>query len=187
MNRRSKIVVLSAIGITTLVLTTGWSVLAGNPWPPEPYQVYALAGAWAEMSDLDQAGAITIMLYSPDDPRSAMGSVLSTEINSDPTFGGMIPGATSQTPWFGTYQRTGPNSFQSKVVSYVKKDEKPTSVVLVVVVIEVAATMTSPNTLEAVGTAWSYSPDADKDGDGLPDVGEPPLNSFPIIQHARRI
>ena len=46
MNRKRKIVVVSAIAIVALGLSTGWSVLAGDGWPPEPYQVYWMAGQW---------------------------------------------------------------------------------------------------------------------------------------------
>jgi hypothetical protein len=58
MNRKRKIIVVSATGILALVLTTGWSVLAGDEWPPEPYQAYSSAGAWTCASDLEAPNGI---------------------------------------------------------------------------------------------------------------------------------
>lgn len=187
MNRKRKIVVVSAIVIVAFGLTTGWVCLAGDVWPPEPYQVYSVAGAWTETSNHDQPGDITIVTISPEDPRSGTGFVVATEINEDPTFGGTFPDATSQSPWIGTYVRTGPNSVQYKGVCYVRKDEKPKSMILAICVLEHTNTQTSPDTVEAVGTVSFYSPDSDKDGDGLPDAGEQPLMSVPITQHMKRI
>jgi len=187
MNRKRNITILSAIGILALVLTTGWSVLAGAAWPPEPYQVFSMAGAWTETSDLDEPGNITIITISPEDPWTGTGFVVATEISMDPTFGGQIPDATSQTPWFGTYVRTGLNTSQAKVVSYVRKDGKPKPIILGILVIEHTTTMTAPDAEEAVGTFSLYSPASDKDADGLPDAGEQPLMSLPITQHMKRI
>lgn len=187
MNRKRKIVVVSAIGLVVLGLTTGWDVLAGDIWPPEPYQVYSAAGAWSETSDLDEPGHITIVTLSPEDPRTGTGSVLVTEINTDPTFGGQIPEATSVTAWFGTYVKTGPNTGRSKVVRYVRKDEKSKPVILDIHVVETALTQTSPDTIETVGIWLAYSPDSDKDGDGLPDADEQPHLSLPITQYLKRI
>jgi len=187
MNGKRRMIVVSAIGMLALLVTTGWSVLAGEPWPPEPYQVYSAAGAWIETSDLDQPGDITIVTISPEDPRTRTGFVVATDINSDPTLGGAIPDATSWTPGFGTYVYTGPNTDRCKAVFYVRKDEKPKPVILAIGVLENASTQTSLDTIESVGTLSLYSPASDKDGDGLPDAGEQPLMALPITQHMKRI
>lgn len=187
MNAKRKVALVSLTSLTVLVLTTGWSVLAGAAWPPEPYQVYSPAGAWTEISDLDQPGDISIVTVSPEDPRTGTGFVVATEINIDPTLGGAIPDATSLTAWFGTYVNTGPNTAQFKGVSYVRKDEKPKPIILAICVLEHTSTQASPDTIEAVGTLSLYSPDSDKDGDGLPDANEQPLMALPITQHMKRI
>ena len=155
--------------------------------PPEPYQVYSAAGSWSETSDLDHPGDITIITLSPEDPRTGTASVLVTEINQDPTFGGQIPNATSVTPWFGTYFTTGLNTGRSKVVRYVRKVEKPKPIILDIHVVETTITLTSPDTMEAVGTWLAYTPASDKDGDGLPDANEQPYYSSPITQFLKRI
>jgi len=187
MNRKRKIVVVSAIGIVALGLTIGWDVLASDAWPPESYQVYSVAGAWTETSNYDQPGDITIVTFSPEDPRTGTGFIVATEINEDPTSGGDFPDATSQTPWFGTYVKTGPNTYRSKGVCYVRNDEEPKPIILYILVIEGTGTPTSPDTMEIVGTVSFYSSDSDKDGDGLPDADEQPLDSGPITQHMKRI
>jgi hypothetical protein len=188
MNSKRKIIVVSAISIVALGLATGWDVLAGDVWPPEPYQVYSAAGTWIETSDLDQPGDITIVTLSPEDPRTGTGTVGVTEINNtDATMGGEIPDATSLTPWFGTYIKSGPDTARNKLVRYVRRDDKPRPVILAIHVVETTITQTSQDTMEAVGTWAAYSPDSDKDGDGLPDASEQPVFSAPIIQHLKRI
>jgi len=187
MNRKRNIVIVLAIGIVALVQATAWTVFAGDNWPPEPYQVYSPAGAWIETSDLDQPGNITIVTISPEDPRTGTGFAVATEINTDPTIGGSIPDATSLTALFGTYVKTGHNTFQGNGVFYVRKDEKPRPVILGIIVVENTITLTSPDTMEAVGTFSLYNSASDKDGDGLPDVDEQPLWASPITQHLKRI
>lgn len=187
MNRKRKMLVVSAVAIVALGLTAGWDVLAGDIWPPEPYQVHSPAGAWIETSDLDEPGDITIVTLSPEGPRTGTGSVLVTEINADPTFGGQLPDATSVTAWFGTYVKTGPNTSRNKVVRFVRNDDRPKPIILDIHVVECTTTLTSPDTMEAVGTWLAYSPESDKDGDGLPDAGEQPHLSLPITQHLNRI
>jgi hypothetical protein len=184
MNGKRRMIVVSAIGMLALLVTTGWSVLAGDTWPPQAYQAYSPAGAWI---DLDGSGDISIVTLSPEDPRTGTGCGIVTEIDMDPTFGGMIPEATSWSPGFLTYVVTGPDTARVKGVYYVKKDEKPKPTILNLLVIEMTPTMTAPDTMDYQATISVYDLAADKDGDGLPDADEPPLMSLPLAGHMKRI
>jgi len=181
MNRKRNIVFVSAIGIVALMLTTGWSVLSANAWPPEPMPVYSLAGTWLQTVTEDPPDAIDIVTISPEDPSSGKGFFVATDINPDVTAGGLWPEADSWTPWIGTYVRTGPGTWQFKLVCYVKKDTKPKATVLLIMVLEGTWTMSSPDVVGVAGTLSFYGIDQDSDGDGLPDEGQQANMSIPII------
>jgi len=189
MKKKPNTALAAIIALAAMFLvSTGWKVLAGDVWPPEPYLVYSAAGAWIETSDLDQPGDITIVTLSPEDPKTGTGSIGVTEINNtDPTMGGQLPDATSMTAWFGTYVKTGPDTAQNRLVRYVRKDEKSRSTILAMHVVETTTVQTSSDRMEAVGTWSAYYPDSDKDGDGLPDADAQPAVSYPITQHLKRI
>jgi len=104
MNRNRKIVVAAVLGIVALTVT-GWSMLAGDTWPPEAYQEFSPAGAW---SYSDGSGAVVILTLSPVDLNTGTGSGLTTPVTMDPTLGGAMPEATSLSHGFGTVVKIGP-------------------------------------------------------------------------------
>ena len=170
MNRKRNIIILSAIGITALVLTAGWSVLAGAAWPPEPYQVYWMAGQWTSPEVTN-----TLFRVGPEDQFGA-GLAESIKLSFDPTQGGMFPTATAATPVYQRYVRTGPNTWQLRGLIYFTDDAKPAPTILVIVVADKTATMTAPGELEVTETVSIYLGSQDKDHDGVPDTDETPAN-----------
>jgi len=186
MNRKRNIVFVSAISIVALMLTTGWGVLSGDVWPPDPMPVYSMAGTWFHTGDLEMPGEIDMVTISPEDPRTGKGFIVQTDVNPDFTVGGQMPEVTSWTPWFGTYVRTGSNTWQSKAVCYGKKDTMPKPTVLVIMILESTLTMTAPDAIESVDTVSVYDRAVrDKDGDGLPDEGQQPGVSLPATGHLK--
>lgn len=181
MNRNRNIEFVPAICIVVLVLTAGWGVLSAYAWPPEPMPVYSLAGTWLQTVDTDPPSAIDIVTISPEDPRSGKGFFVATDINPDVTAGGLWPEADSWTPWTGTYIRTGSDTWQFKLVCYVKKDTKPKATILLIMVLEGTWTMSSPDVVDVAGTLSFYGVEQDSDGDGLPDEGQQANMSIPII------
>jgi hypothetical protein len=183
MNRNKKIVVVSAFGLVALMLTTGWGVLAGAVWPPEPYQEYSGAGTWI-LANPDHL----ILTISPKDP-AGVSSVIGMTVTPDPTFGGAFPQATASALACGTAIRTGPNTDQLKVVRHAIKADTPRPAIQGIVVVEETATLTAPDEMEFHDITVSlYSAAADKDGDGLPDADELPIMVVPVpAGHARRI
>ncbi len=169
MNRKRNITILSAIGILALMLTTGWSVLAGDDWPPEPYEVYWMAGQWTSPENTN-----TLLRVGPED-QFGTGLAESIKLSFDPTQGGMFPTATAATPVYQRYVRTGPNTWQLRGLIYFTDDAKPAPTILVIVVADKTATMTAPGELEVTETATSYLGSQDKDHDGVPDPDETPV------------
>jgi len=184
MNRKRNIVFVSAISIVALVLTTGWGVLSGDEWPPDPMEVYSMAGTWFYTGDLETPGEINIFTISPEDPRTGKGFSVHIDVNPDFT-GGWMPEATSWTPWFGTYVRTGPNTWLIKGVCYMKNDTTPKPTILAIMIHESTFTMTAPDAIESVDTVSVYGADQDSDGDGLPDEGQQPGASLPGTGHLK--
>ena len=179
MNKTRKIVVIAALSIVTLAVT-GWSMLAGDAWPPEPYQEFSPAGAW---SYSDGSGAVVILTLSPVDLNTGTGSGLTTPITMDPTLGGAMPGATSLSHGFGTVVKTAPNTYRTRGINYVLKDGKPKPTILGMLIWEGTATLTAPDTIEiSWDTYLIFGAAADKDHDGLPDPGAQPLVSLPPFQ-----
>jgi hypothetical protein len=185
MNRKRNIAIVSALGIAALILTTGWNVLAGSAWPPESMTVYSVAGTWFHTGEGEPADEIDTVTISPEDPRTGKGFIIHTDVNPDFTAGGEMAEADSWTPWYGTYVRTGPSTWQVKSVCYVKNDTKPKPTVLLILITEGTWTMTATDAIESVGTLSIYSPDQDQDGDGLPDEGQLPLMETPIAGYMK--
>jgi hypothetical protein len=183
MNRNKKILVVSAFGLVAVMLTTGWGVLAGADWPPEPYPAYPLTGSWT-VANPDHL----ILTISPKDP-TGVSSVIGVILTPDPTFGGAFPQATDSALACGTAIRTGPNTDQLKVVRHAIKADTPRPTIQGIVVVEETATLTAPDEMEFHDVTVSlYSAAADKDGDGLPDADELPIMVVPVpTGHAKRI
>ena len=180
MNRSRKIVVVAALGVLALMVTTGWNVLAGAAWPPEPYQEYSFAGTW-----LEEGGSNLVVTVSPPDPKTGVGSFLGNWVTPDldPTGGGQYPEATSWSPWFGTYIMTGPDTAQTKGVLYVTKP----GTILDILVVEHTFTLTAPDRAESYVVLSRFSAAADKDGDRRPDEGEQPLWSQTFTGRIKRL
>jgi hypothetical protein len=181
MNSNRKIVVVATLGIVALGVTTGWSVLAGAAWPPEPYQEFSPAGSWTDLSSGGSVAALT-----PPDPRTGTGSGIEVLNEADPTSGGLIPEATSQSPWFYTYVRTGPNTYRIKGIMYTKEDSKPKPTILSIHVFEATATQTAPDLMDYTGAVSVYSPAADKDGDDVPDADEAPIRVWSSVTGTKK-
>jgi hypothetical protein len=198
MNGNRKIVVVSTVGIVALVLTTGWSVLAGDAWPPEPWQVNTMEGVWSVV-DNAAPGEFTIVVLGAEDPRTGTSSALLDTIGHDWTGNGLFADIESHTPWYGTRVRTGKDIVQGTSVIYFMKDTKPRPTVTWFAVYNETCTLTDPDTAEASGMLSIYSavehpghklgnlPNQDKNKDGLPDAGEKPILCIPRHGIAHRI
>ena len=173
-----------------LLLTIAWSAIAGNGWPPEPWQVCSLEGAWNIVSPDLAPGEILVGLYGAEDPKTGRASFLGRHANGDVSLGGMFPDAESGTSWFGTSIRTLPDTTQLTAVAYAMQDVKPRAVVTWIWVLNHTTTAIDADSSEWNGAISIYSanlPDQDKDDDGRPDEGEEPILCIPVSGTAHRL
>ena len=199
MNRKRKIVVVVAIGITALVLTTGWSVLAADGWPPEPYRICSLTGTWTIASPQFGPGEFGIGSYGPEDPTTGRVAGIVQSLGGDPSFDGLFPDGEWISPQYVTLVRTGDDTFQKTGIFYVTNNTKPRAAVTWISVLNLAAKVTDPDTYEWNGTLSVYSavahpghmfgnlPDQDVNNDGLPDEGQQPIVCMPMNGVCHRI
>jgi hypothetical protein len=199
MNRNRKIVAVSILAIAVLVVTAGWSVLAGAAWPPEPYQSCSLTGTWTVTSPQFGPGEFDIASYGPEDPKTGRVAGILQILGGDPTVSGLAPDGKWISPMYVTSVRTGPDTFQETSVFYLTNDARPRAAVTWILVVNVADKATDPDTLEWNGTYSVYSavehpghmlgdlPDQDKNNDGVPDEGQQPIVCMPINGVCHRI
>jgi hypothetical protein len=174
MNRNRKIVVVSVLALVALAVTTGWSVLAPAAWPPQPYKANSLAGLWTSTMGYD-----ILMMFGPED-QSGVGVCEAVHLSMDPTLGGMIAGATTDTPMYFKYVRTGSDTWQLKGLVYFKDSAKPKPNVLAICVFDdTTIRMTAPGEFELIMTRSLYLGSQDKDLDGVPDPGQKPVAVLP--------
>jgi len=169
MNRSRRIVAVSALAMMALIAMTGWSVLAGDGWPPERYEVYSMAGQWTSAENTN-----TLFRVGPED-QFGVGLAESIKLSFDPTVGGMIPTSVANTPVYQRYGRTGPNTWRLRGLMYFTDAAKPAPAILAIAVIDKTATMTAPGALEVTETVTMYLGSQDKDHDAVPDLGEKPI------------
>ena len=199
MSRKRKIVVASAISIAALVLTSGWSVLAGDGWSPEPWQVYSPTGAWIVTCAQFAPGEIAASTIGPEDPRTGRYSWTVRHINGDPTLNGLCADADGVSEWFGTALRTGPAQSQATGIMYLTKKNQPRDIVTWIVVtnrvekwvdadtFDYEATLSLYSAIEHPGHLFGNLPDQDKNNDGWPDEGQQPILCMPISGTCHRI
>ena len=169
MNRTKRILTVSVVAILVLVAATAWTVLAGDGWPPESYQLYWMAGQWTSPENPN-----TLLRVGPEDQFGA-GLAESIKLSFDPTVGGMLPTATASTPVYQRYVRIGPNTWQLRGLMYYTDAAKPAPTILAIVVVAKTATLTGPGELEVTETATLYLGSQDKDHDGVPDPDQKPV------------
>jgi hypothetical protein len=198
MNRKKRVLAVSAAAVLVLVLAAGWTVLAGDDWPPEVYQVSSPTGTWTVTSPQFALGRFGIASYGAEDLRTGRLSGVVELPGDDPTLDGLAPDGESVSPQYVTFVRTGGDTFQKTGIWYIVGSAEP-KVPAWILVLNVAARFTDPDTYEWEGTLSIYSavahpghqlghlPDQDMDNDGLPDEGQPPILCMPMNGVCHRV
>ena len=198
MNREKKLLAVSAAAILSLVLVASWTVLAGDGWPPEAYEVYSPAGAWTITSPGFGPEEFGVASYGAEDPTTGRVSGIVQTTGGDPTANGLMPDGESVTPQYVTFVRTGSDTFQKTGVFYVTRSAKP-AIATWILILNATAKFTDGDTYEWDGTVSIYSavehpghmfgnlPDQDRDNNGLPDEGQPPILCMPMNGVCHRI
>ena len=188
MNRNRKVVIV-ALGVVALAVATGWSIMASSAdWPPTPYQIQSMTGTWGGMGDpaADVQNSRVIWTMGAEDPVSGKGTWSMTYIVKDWTQGGQMA-ADYWTPGLGTYVRTGPNTWNAKLVGYAMKNTQPKPTLVAIMVREDTMTLTAPDALDDTYTLSFWMPDQDLNRNGLPDDGVPPVmkSKQPATDHLK--
>jgi hypothetical protein len=207
MNRKKRILVLSAAAVMAVALTTGWTVpfaalrasFAGDGWPPQQMEVYSTAGAWSITSPQWPSGVVGTLVLSPEDPRTGRYSWVGGPVNMDPTLNGLFPDAEAMSQWSGTGVRTASDECQVTGILYATKKNQPCDIVTWIWVSSETNKWIDADTLSCEGTCSYYSavehpghmlgdlPDQDLNDDGLPDEGQEPVFCVPYTGLLRRI
>jgi hypothetical protein len=199
MNRNKKALAVSAAAVLAVALTTGWTVFAGDGWPPQPMAVYSPAGAWSITCPQFARGELTTMTASPEDPRTGRYAWVTRHINGDPTANGLFPDAEAISEWSGSALRTAPDECRSTGVLYATKKSQPRDIVTWIWVLSETDQWIDADTFRFEGTLSFYSaiehpghmlgdlPDQDLNDDGLPDEGQEPVFCMPLTGLCHRI
>jgi len=199
MNRQMRILAVSAATIVAVALTTSWTVLAGNGWPPQPMEVYSPAGAWSVTSPQYPPGQVSVAIISPEDPRTGRFSFVGGPVNMDPTANGMFPDAEACSQWAGSGIRTAPDESQLTGILYFTKKNQPRDIVTWIWVENETDKWIDADTISCEGSISVYSaiehpghmlgdlPDQDLNDDGLPDEGQEPVFCIPFTALLHRI
>jgi hypothetical protein len=199
MNRNKRILAVSAAAVVAVALTTGWTVFAGDGWPPQPMEVYSPEGAWSVTSPQYPPGQVSVAIISPEDPRTGRYSFVGGPVNLDPTSNGMFPDAEAYSQWSGSGIRTAPDESQVTGILYFTKRNQPSDIVTWIWVENETDKWIDADTISCKGTISIYSaiehpghmlgdlPDQDLNNDGLPDEGQKPVFCVPFTGLLRRI
>jgi len=110
MNRKKNIVIISALGIVALMLTTGWNVLAKAAWPPESMPVYSLAGIWTTMIPVsEELASVNSFVIGTQDSEGIVYTVVGKHPQCSPTLLGTFPEGERLSDMMGYCVRTGAN------------------------------------------------------------------------------
>jgi len=183
--KRDKKLILAVIGLCTLLMMTGWSVVAqdNNNLPPEPWQGWPFEGTWIFTAPQLPDEVFTIQV-NPTNQQAGISSIVLDVINPTGNYFGLFPDAEDESPYVGTALRTGINTYEWTITAYLTKDAEPFDVITWIHVVSGTVVMLDQNTFEVDSVMSIYSavehpghafgdiPDQDKDCDGLPDEGE---------------
>jgi hypothetical protein len=109
-------------------------------------------------------------------------------INKNPTYFGMFPEAAFESDLFGQTIRTGQNSYETTLIVYATKNGPgPLQETARIGVGTVEWQVTDQDNLNGVATLAMYLGEQDKDGDGLPDEDEEPVNCMQFPYTGKRL
>jgi len=200
MKTKKNISLLIVICFSVLILATTWTVFAGNGTannPSNEYEKSILRGSSLDWSPVG-TWVVTVptpmgdetflhMIHAQDLTGTRYGGILWL-VNSNPTNFGMFPEVEDGSPWATQTVRTGPDSFESTMLTYgIKKSEGPVAETVTISIVNAKWTLTGPNTNEGESTLAVYMAAQDANGDGFPDEGEEPAACMAFTYTSRRL
>ena len=183
--KRNKKLIAPVIGLCTLLMMTGWSVVAqdNDNLAPEPWQGWQFEGTWIFAAPQLPEEVFTVQVV-PTNQQAGTYSMVLDVVNPTGNYFGLFPDAEDESPYVGTVMRTGKNTYDWTIAAYLTKEAEPFDVITWIHVVSGTVEMLDENTFEADSVMSIYSavehpghvfgdlPDQDKDCDGLPDEGE---------------
>ncbi len=178
---------VTALGAALLVLTQ----TAGSN---NKHAANKLEGTW--ITKVPGSPMVWTVVYAPTDPsgrRAAVKGSLQVRIPADVLFPGLPSAEDGSYDFVGEAVMTGPDTSKGTIVGYAIKKVTPSAdypfreQVQWIWVASGEAKFTGPGKTESTGTMAIYLPEADADGDGLPDPGQKPILSFPSAYPSVRV
>ena len=200
MKTKKNMTFMAVTVLVSLVLVTGWTVLADNGVKSEPsneYEKSILRGSGLEWSPVG-TWVVTVptpignetmlhMIHAQDSTGTRYGGLM-FEVTENPTTFGTFPDAENGSCWPSQTVRTGPDSFESTFIMYnIKKSEGPVAQTVTIGICNATWKLTGPNTNEGECTLAMYMAEQDVDGDGFPDEGQEPVACLPFTYTSRRL
>jgi len=147
-------------------------------------------GTWL-VSSPTPAGKILLLhsVHAQDLTGTNFGGTI-RQINSNPTYFGMIPNAEmgADDHWASQTVRKGLNSYESTLLYYsTRRGAGPLAEIVAINVVNASWTITGPDTNEGAATISTYLAAQDADGDGLPDEGQKPTICTPFTYTSKRL
>ena len=194
---KRNIVVSMVVVLVLLLSTTVWTVLGGAAAPGNTYESTIIRGEGLEWSAAGPwvctvptpLGSITMYhIMYPLDSAGKRYSGLLWEVNDDPTSFGALPEADQLLAWMTLTVRTGPDSFETSMVSHsTKKGKGPLRETVAIHIGNCKWRLTGPNSNEGEATVANYLPGQDANGDGLPDEGQKPVLCLAFTVTSQRL
>jgi hypothetical protein len=148
---------------TVLLITTGWSVLAGVESEP----IFVPSGPYIYASDQRFAEIII-----PNDPAGNTTTHISPYLVVDPTLNGLFPETDNRLEVVGRGVRTGPYTWHTSGIQYGSKGQE----IQFILLFSSEETFSEDGeTMDMYWTAECYLAEQDADNDGFPDEGEAPF------------
>lgn len=198
--KKRNIVLLGIIGLTALMLTAPWRIVAGynegydgilktkSDMPESGWAGWPVEGVWIVVVPTP-AGNIT-MLHTLDsqDPMGAQFTTVIQQVNKNPTFFGMFPEADSASEWVGQTIKKGRNSYETTMLIYgTKEGQGPLAEIVHIEVCNANWEIIERNRIEGEATVAVYLADQDGDFDGLPDEDQEPIICAYYTYSAKRL
>ena len=177
---------VTVLGAALLVLTQ----TAGSK---NNQQANKLEGAW--VSKVPGTAMQWTTVYTPDASgrRATITGALQVRIPFEVMFPTLPPPVDGSYDFVGEAVMTGPDTAKATMVGYAVKKVTPSAQypfgeqVLWTWVGSGDIKFTASGKTESTGTMGIYLPEADADGDGLPDPGQNPIICFPVAYPSVRL
>ncbi len=197
MCKQRKIVIVSITVVVLLLSTTVWTVFGGAAALDNAYESsiiqgegleWSAAGPWLCSVPTPEGPALMYHIMYPLDFAGKRYSGMMWQANDDPTSFGAFPEADQALCWMTLTVRTGPDSFETTMVSHsTKKGSSPIRQTDHISIANCTWRLTGPDTNVGEVTVATYLPDQDADGDGFPDEGQEPVLCVPFTAISKRL